>query len=327
MRTLALFVVSASISVAGASAQEEVSSVLEAGAPTLVFEGWAQCDGGVQLDDGTLENGYRIAFASNATYVQRLTPPGYPASLTRMCLCWKTIAGDLLPFSFVVYDDDGPSGQPGTLLGSIASTFNLPSFAEGWIGVDCTTLGIQVASGALYVGGRWNAASHTSVFLCSDESPSTPRATSYRSTDGLAWTTVQSHFPEYRAMGIRAEFEAGTGTCTPTSTALCLNNGRFRVEAEWTTSQGQSDVAQVVQLTPDTGYLWFFNSSNVEAVVKVLDACALNDRYWVFAGGLTNVQTVITVTDTQNGQVKTYTNPQSTPFQPIQDTSAFATCP
>jgi hypothetical protein len=41
---------------------------------------------------------------------------------------------------------------------------------------------------------------------------------------------------------------------------------------------------------------------------------------------LTNVQVDLTVTDTQNGTVKTYRNPQNTSFQPIQDTSAFSTC-
>jgi hypothetical protein len=35
----------------------------------------------------------------------------------------------------------------------------------------------------------------------------------------------------------------------------------------------------------------------------------------------------LTVTDTQTGTIETYTNPQGTPFEPIQDTNAFATCP
>ena len=67
--------------------------------------------------------------------------------------------------------------------------------------------------------------------------------------------------------------------------------------------------------------------TNVEMVIKVLNACGLNSRYWVFAGGLTNVKAVITVTDSQTGKVATYVNPIDTTFQPIQDTSAFATCP
>ena len=62
-------------------------------------------------------------------------------------------------------------------------------------------------------------------------------------------------------------------------------------------------------------------------VIKVLNGCGLNLRYWTFAGGLTDVNVVMTVTDTQTGAVKTYTNPQGAPFQPIQDTDAFATCP
>lgn len=59
----------------------------------------------------------------------------------------------------------------------------------------------------------------------------------------------------------------------------------------------------------------------------MLNGCAINNRYWFFAGGLTNVRTVVTVTDTQTGATETYTNPQNTPFRPIQDTDAFATCP
>ena len=64
-------------------------------------------------------------------------------------------------------------------------------------------------------------------------------------------------------------------------------------------------------------------ATNVEAVVKVLDACGLNNRFWVFAGGLTDVNVVLMVTDTQTGNVKTYTNPQGTAFRPIQDTNAL----
>jgi hypothetical protein len=61
--------------------------------------------------------------------------------------------------------------------------------------------------------------------------------------------------------------------------------------------------------------------------VKVLNGCGLKQRFWVFAGGLTDVRAVITVTDTESGAVQTYTNPQGAPFWPIQDTGAFATCP
>jgi hypothetical protein len=117
------------------------------------------------------------------------------------------------------------------------------------------------------------------------------------------------------------------GPCAPGSTSLCLSGGRFRVEAAWRTPDGQTGAGQAVPLTADTGYFWFFGESNVEMVIKVLNACGLNSRFWVYAGGLTNVQVDVTVTDTQTGVAKTYHNPQGTAFRPVQDTSAFATCP
>ncbi len=126
--------------------------------------------------------------------------------------------------------------------------------------------------------------------------------------------------------GIREVVDVPGAPCAPGSTALCLDGGRFRVEAIWTTADGQTGSAQAVSLTADTGYFWFFDPTNVEMLVKVLNGCAVDARQWVFAGGLTNVQVLLKVTDTQTGAVKTYLNPQDSAFVPIQDTSAFA-CP
>ncbi len=116
-------------------------------------------------------------------------------------------------------------------------------------------------------------------------------------------------------------------SCTPGPEALCLNNNRFRVTATFDAGSSGSGTAQVGQLTSDTGYLWFFSSSNVEAVVKVLNGCGLGGHYWVFAGGLTDVQVTLTVVDTATGMQRQYVNPANTTFEPIQDTSAFSTCP
>jgi hypothetical protein len=119
------------------------------------------------------------------------------------------------------------------------------------------------------------------------------------------------------------------GSCAANATTLCLNNGRFRVQATYSTSAGQSGPGMAVTQTSDTGLFWFFSANNIEVIIKVVNACTFTagPRYWVFAGGLTNVQVVLTVTDTSNGMMRIYTNPQSTAFAPIQDTDAFATCP
>ena len=81
-----------------------------------------------------------------------------------------------------------------------------------------------------------------------------------------------------------------------------------------------------VQLTPDTGYFWFFSPSNLEVVVKVLDACTVDGYFWVFGGGLTNLGVQMTVLDTFTGVSKVYSNTEGQAFQPIQDTR-FEACP
>ena len=118
-------------------------------------------------------------------------------------------------------------------------------------------------------------------------------------------------------------------SCAPGATSLCLNGGRFRVEALWQTPDGGSGAGQALPLTGESGYFWFFGADNVEVIVKLLDACGLPQfrNYWVFAAGLTNVEVLLRVTDTESGEVREYRNPQGTAFQPIQDTGSFATCP
>lgn len=113
-----------------------------------------------------------------------------------------------------------------------------------------------------------------------------------------------------------------TAACTTSATNLCLNGNRFKVQATYDTGS-TSGAASATGMTTDTGYFYFFNASNVELLVKIVDGRGINGKFWVFAGGLTNVDTLITITDTQTGAVKTYRNPANTAFQPIQDTSAF----
>jgi hypothetical protein len=110
------------------------------------------------------------------------------------------------------------------------------------------------------------------------------------------------------------------------SNFLCLRDGRFRVEAHWRRPDGSSGAGLAAPLTDDSGAFHFFDRANLELIVKVLDGCGLNQRYWVFAGGLTNVEVRLVVTDTWTNGKKTYLSPLDTTFQAFQDTSAFATC-
>ncbi|MGE5277351.1 MAG: WD40/YVTN/BNR-like repeat-containing protein [Acidobacteriota bacterium] len=112
-------------------------------------------------------------------------------------------------------------------------------------------------------------------------------------------------------------------SCAGGPTALCLNGGRFRVEVAWAARNlGTSGLGQAVGLTSDTGYFWFFQSTNVELVIKVLDARILDGNFWVFYGALSDVEYTITVTDTATGEQKIYRNPQGT-LASVADTAAF----
>lgn len=119
---------------------------------------------------------------------------------------------------------------------------------------------------------------------------------------------------------------AGVAECVEDGDTVCLNQGRFRVELQWE-SADDAGAGAAVPLTNDTGYSWFFNADNVEVVVKVLDGCAFNQRYWVFAGGLTDVKVVMKVIDSETGVAATYYNPPGTAFRQVQDQETFAVCP
>ena len=119
----------------------------------------------------------------------------------------------------------------------------------------------------------------------------------------------------------------GITDCVEDLHTLCLNKDRFRVTSTWRASNGDTGQGRAVELTPDTGYFWFFDAANVEAVIKTLDACGLNQRFWVFLGGLTDIEVRVVVEDTDTSEVRVYENPLGTPFELVNDTDAFATCP
>lgn len=115
--------------------------------------------------------------------------------------------------------------------------------------------------------------------------------------------------------------------CLPDATSLCLNRGRFRAQVHWDANGSSGEGIVVPGASADSGLFWFFSPENWELMVKVLDGCGLNQRYWVFAAATTNVHYVLTVTDTASGRVARYENPAGRPAAATTDTGAFPTCP
>ena len=123
--------------------------------------------------------------------------------------------------------------------------------------------------------------------------------------------------------GQSARAPVSFAACAPGSARLCVTQNRFQVQVDWRVpSQGRSGSGSAVPVTGDTGYFWFFDSANVELIIKVLDARVINGKFWVFYGALSNVEYTITVTDTETGAVKVYANPSGT-LASVADTSAF----
>ena len=117
------------------------------------------------------------------------------------------------------------------------------------------------------------------------------------------------------------------GVCISGPEALCLNGGRFRVEVTWRDFSGNTGKGQTVPgATEDSGLFWFFNESNWEMMVKVLDGCAVNNSVWVFGAATSDVAFDITVTDVETEEVRSYNNELGSSASAITDTAAFAAC-
>src|SRR3954452_5843353 len=123
------------------------------------------------------------------------------------------------------------------------------------------------------------------------------------------------------ALGAAPARAQAQGSCFPTATHLCLNNFRFQVDVDWMLPSGPGK-GQAVPLTADTGLFWFFGNSNLELVIKVLDGRPVNGHFWVYYGGLSDVEYRITVTDTRTGVREIYANPSGR-LASGADTSAF----
>ena len=134
-------------------------------------------------------------------------------------------------------------------------------------------------------------------------------------------------------MGIEIEQDDLTTSCIKSDTVVCIdNNGgdmRFQLTVDFAHAGGASGSGQASLGTlgiGDGGSFWFFNQSNPEILVKVLNGCGVNNKFWVFITAGTNVGFNLHVVDTQTAASKTYSNPDNTAAAPVQDTSAFP-CP
>ncbi|HEX2642375.1 MAG TPA: NBR1-Ig-like domain-containing protein [Thermoanaerobaculia bacterium] len=119
--------------------------------------------------------------------------------------------------------------------------------------------------------------------------------------------------------------------------SLGLLGGRYGVEVSWRDQHNnRAGFGRAIPSSDQSGYFWFFDPSNVELVVKMLDGSTFNGYTWVFYGALSDVEYWITVTDHQTGKVRQYHNApgnlcgrgDTTAFRtPVAPTGGTATAP
>jgi hypothetical protein len=78
---------------------------------------------------------------------------------------------------------------------------------------------------------------------------------------------------------------------------------------------------------PGSGLFWFFAPDNWEILVKAINGCGLNARWWIFSASTTNVYYRLDVRDLTGRAQRIFFNYPGPPAPAVTDTSAFATCP
>lgn len=148
---------------------------------------------------------------------------------------------------------------------------------------------------------------------------------------GLA-PAVATYVPGYRAW-IEQQINGASpgGTCSPSSTRLCLLNNRFSVRLRWNDGSGFRDalVAEPKANSSGSGaglfYFYAEDPSNWEVLVKMIDACG-SSNFWLLGSASTGFGWELTVRDERSGLSKTYTKPLNGQASGIADFSAFQTC-
>ena len=294
----------------------------------------------VSLWDGTDEDGLFYNDPELAMEaVQLVTLPADVGTITDFTACFF-FPEPLAQFEYdvVVFRNDG--GQVGTLLAQVPLLLDGPIPASDFqIGCDPVVgpVDIPIDRKRVFVGVRFRPVETTDIGMDLNGPTTSPAFSRPSAAD--PWEPLpDGSFPDFRNFAFEFEFETvdevptetcEVRACVPSATNLCLQGDRFDVSATFVDQNGGSgDVFFANELTPDTGYGYFENDANVELVIKVLNACSPGfDRFWVFAAGLTDQGITLRVCDRQTGQLNLYENPLKTPFAPILDTDAFATCP
>lgn len=134
----------------------------------------------------------------------------------------------------------------------------------------------------------------------------------------------------FQAPATAAVSDAAVVADGATSEELRLLGGRFKVTVDWANQHGVPEgqprprgVGTSVAGTDGSGYFYFFEPSSLDLVVKMIDATSFDGHYWVFFGGLSDVEYTLHIEDTVTGEMWERTNPAGS-ICGGSDTAAFS---
>ena len=196
---------------------------------------------GVEIgyDDGNADNAYAWYAAGNG-FAVRFTSSQYPINLTtaRFCFWPEWPDSDHEQFAVQLYDDNGPGGAPGTLLGGVTATAS----NWGWCDVDISSLGITITSGDFYILYKQLTDHPDCEGLCFDWDDPVGRSWDYWSGGWYLW-----EFEDYM---IRCVVEAGGGgnnvPHTPSNPSPAHQATGVSVNADLSWTGGDPDAGDTV---------------------------------------------------------------------------------
>jgi Fibronectin type III domain len=209
------------------------------------------CQGGQGYGDGSYESGYKFnSFAvSTGSYVMAFDLPANTSAVTAVCVCWLRQASVLDPttsiaFAVNVWDDNGPAGAPGTLLGQGVGNAQAVSFAPGFFR---TEMNVPVSGGRVWIGPQWSPGSAGLFYLCSDENGPSVQPAFRSETTAAPNQNLLTVFPNYKALGIRVEFAQTAGPSAPTDLSATAISAS-QIGLAWQDNASNEDSFRIEQL-------------------------------------------------------------------------------
>ncbi|HKR62831.1 MAG TPA: PPC domain-containing protein [Thermoanaerobaculia bacterium] len=179
----------------------------------------------------------------------------------------------------------------------------------------------------------------TFLYMYLGNATSAPVTTvSYRSTSGVSrqrihhtFATGGTYYIEAEALWSASSSQPNTGPytlvvsfaggCVPNATTACLLNSRFRATVRYRgafdnaaadTSAQVKSVTGFANPSSETVFFYFNSPDNIEMMLKMLDQGNTNGAgqptIAVLFGSATPLRVEVTITDTKNNAVKTYTS-------------------